>query len=56
MLTRFDKAFAALIVSGLVPAITYVTGYSFSPEIQAMAVTVLTTIFVYITPNKGTTS
>lgn len=52
MLTKVDKALAALIVSGLVPIINHVTGLSISPEMQAVAVTVLTTLFVWLVPNK----
>lgn len=51
MFTKFDKALAALIVSGLVPIVVYFTGWNISPEMQAIAVTVLTTIFVWLTPN-----
>jgi hypothetical protein len=55
MWTKFDKALAALIVSGLVPIAVHFTGAPVSPEFQAEAVTVLTTLFVYLTPNKGST-
>lgn len=55
MLTKFDKAFAALIVSGLVPIITHLTGWNISVEMQAIAVTVLTTLFVWLVPNKQPT-
>ncbi len=52
MFSKFDKAFAALLVSGLVPIITHLTGWNISVEIQAIAVTVLTTFFVWLVPNK----
>lgn len=53
MLTRFDKAFAALIVSGIVPIINHLFGFEISAEIQAVAVTALTTLFVWLIPNKS---
>ena len=53
MISRFDKAFAALLVSGLVPIITHLTGWEVSAEIQAVAVTALTTLFVWLVPNKA---
>lgn len=54
MLTKFDKALAALIVSGLVPILNYLFGWTLSAEIQAVAVTVLTGFFVWLVPNKQT--
>ncbi|MFA7282827.1 MAG: hypothetical protein WC100_22305 [Sterolibacterium sp.] len=52
MFSKFDKAFAALLVSGLVPIITYLTGWEISAEMQAGIVAVLSTLFVWIVPNK----
>lgn len=54
MLTKFDKALAALIVSGAVPVITYLTGWEIGPELQATATTILTGFFVWLVPNKVT--
>lgn len=51
MLTKFDKALAALIVTGAVPIITHFTGLQISAELQAVAVTVLATFFVWLVPN-----
>ena len=52
MFTKFDKALAALLVSSIVPLVTYFTGWEISVEIQAVLVTALTTLFVWLTPNK----
>ena len=52
MISRFDKALAAMIVSGLVPILTHFFGFDISPELQAVAVTVLTGFFVWLVPNK----
>lgn len=52
MLTKFDKAFAALIVSGAVPIINHLFGLNIGAEMQAVAVTVLATFFVWLVPNK----
>ena len=52
MLTKFDKAFAALLVSSLVPILNHLFGWNITPEMQAIAVTVLTTLFVWLVPNK----
>ena len=56
MVSKWDKALAALIVSGAVPIIVHFTGAQISPGTQAMAVTALTSIFVYLVPNKGALS
>lgn len=53
MISRFDKAFAALIVSGVVPILNHLFGWEVSADIQAIAVTALTTLFVWAVPNKG---
>lgn len=52
MLTKFDKAFAALLVTGLVPIINYLFGLSISAEMQATIIAVLSTVFVWLVPNK----
>lgn len=52
MFTKFDKALAAMIVSGAVPIINYLFGWNVSAEMQSVAVTVLATVFVFIVPNK----
>ena len=52
MLTRFDKALAALIVSGLVPILNHLFGWEISAEMQATAASVLAGLFVYLVPNK----
>lgn len=52
MLTRYDKALAALIVSGAVPIINHLFGMNITPDMQAIAVTVLATFFVYVIPNR----
>ena len=52
MFTKFDKAFAALLVSSIVPIVTHLTGWEISVEMQAVAVTILTTLFVWLVPNK----
>lgn len=54
-MTKYNKTFAALIVSGIVPIVTYLFGFDVSPEIQAVAVTALTTLFVFLIPNKPAT-
>lgn len=53
MLTKFDKTLAALLVSGAVPVLAYFTGVTIDPAMQALAVTALTSLFVYLVPNKG---
>jgi hypothetical protein len=53
MLSKFDKAFAALIVSGAVPILNHLFGWTISADMQAIAVTVLTTAFVWLVPNKS---
>jgi hypothetical protein len=53
MLTKFDKMLAALVVSGAIPIVTYLTGAMISADQQAAAVTVLTTFFVWLVPNKA---
>lgn len=55
MLTRVDKMLAALIVSGGIPILTYLTGFMVSPDLQAAAVFVLTTFFVWLVPNRPAT-
>jgi len=52
MFTKFDKAFAAMLVSGAVPVLNHLFGLQVSPEIQALAVTALATLFVFLVPNK----
>lgn len=52
MFTKFDKAFAALIVSGAVPILNHLFGLNIGPEVQATLVTLLAGLFVYIVPNK----
>lgn len=53
MISRFDKAFAALIVSGVVPILNHLFGWEVSADMQAIAVTALTTLFVWLVPNKS---
>lgn len=52
MLTKFDKALAVLIVSGAVPILNHLFDLQISPELQAVAVTVLATAFTWLVPNK----
>lgn len=52
MFTKFDKAFAALVVSGAVPILSHLFGWNVTPEMQALAVTILATVFVWAVPNK----
>jgi hypothetical protein len=52
-MTRYNKTLAALIVSGAIPIIVYLTGATISPEMQAGAVTALTSFFVWAIPNKA---
>lgn len=61
MISQYDKAFAALIVSGLATIITRKTGLPVPPEwqvyIAAFLVAAPSGFFVWLFPNrKGTTS
>lgn len=51
MLTKVDKALAALIVSG-VSQIALHFGLEVSPEMAAGATSLLTMFFVWLVPNK----
>lgn len=51
MLTKVDKALAALIVSGVVPILTYL-GLEIPEEVQVTATMALTAFFVWLVPNK----
>jgi len=51
MITRYDKAFTALIV----PILTYLAGeygFDWPPEMIALVATGLSGILVYLIPNK----
>lgn len=52
MLTKFDKALAALLVSFGSSLALHFFGWQVSPETQAAIVTGLTTLFVWLVPNK----
>jgi len=52
MFTKFDKAFAGLIVSFGAGLATHFFGWNISPETQLAIVTGLTTLFVWLVPNK----
>jgi len=55
MVTKWDKALAALIVSGAVPIIVHFTGLQVPVEYQITATAALTGFFTYLVPNKGVT-
>lgn len=52
MLTKFDKAFAALLVGGAVPILNHLFGWNVTPEMQATIVAILSGLFVWLVPNK----
>lgn len=54
MLTKFDKALAALIVSGGVPIIVHFTGVPVAEFYQLAATAVLTGAFTWLVPNRST--
>lgn len=51
MLTRFDKALAALLTSSVVQLVTHF-GIAVPPGVEATATVVLTALFVWLVPNK----
>lgn len=52
MLTKFDKAFAALVVAGVVPIVNHLFGFQVSVEMQAVLSSILSSVVVYLVPNK----
>jgi len=52
MFTKFDKALVPLIVGGLTPIITHLTGFEIGADTQTLIVSVIMSILVYQAPNK----
>jgi hypothetical protein len=56
MISKFDKAWAAMLVTAIVPIISAIIPGAdafLTPAVQAMIITVLATVAVYIAPNKA---
>jgi hypothetical protein len=54
MLTKFDKALAAMIVTSIIQIVTHF-GIEVPPGVEAIATIVLTSAFVWLVPNKAAT-
>lgn len=52
MLTKFDKAYAALLVSFVSATVLHFTGINIDPVVQSGIVAVLTAALTWLVPNK----